>query len=1126
MATRLGSDEINPGTEEEVANKDRLPDDQEYYRLPSNIFEAKQMNDDLMQGKINHERAINMVKNSLTAQRSCNEAIIFTYGLTGAGKTSTLNHIFGMDEIIIKKHRQADTTLISEYIATMKSDKWKVKDLEIGFIDVPGWNDTRKGGQDAINMANIDYFIKSHPYLGCKNFKIYPSIILVAIDTTNKRSGGSDNGSLYAMIHNLSKLRIVDKKRPNVLFVLTNVHSIARGEYKDTIKEIETWLNTLSNEILGIKPEIVHIENKWKAHELDKKGEDWTVLRDGTPQPINVLEAMMTMTRRCKDEVGQEAIRIFVKSRGTNHPKCRRKSDPTALSVDSVRKWKNELASQFIALSSNEVNNALFDYANTQIDTYGDSDILNRLILEMEKRKITKLKQLQSKTLNQIKELLTPYEIDEIESKALMKVCGVIPFDIPQIIETIGHGINTEQEIITKSNLIQLIADESHVMANLKVPKCMEAVVPIETMCVLLKENNNEAHTGCVKYQFQISQSVRCIRLLFNQQQLIPLLSPAFKEAVTALPDSSVVEESQQVREEYQHFFNTYGHFVIVACECGGVVQGDVQLMEKDSNDQQLELIKSFLYNLIDRLETDEEDLPLGFEGQDHGLGDIQDRIRISQLSWSGGKQMRGELNLDNLTHRDWIQWVDSLMEDPIPLDTQQLSNGKAAPVFQFVNLLDKSKSAQVRLAHETLDASPFNIFPKNTRGLDWENASNNLLPENAFKDPFVDYDFIESIEKFSTVNISKTLDKLQIGRGFPGTSKVIKFEENQENSLIKIEDLQTGDRLLHRTNKCKKKFIQVEKIEKQTGSFRYRYIVHTLGESKIGMHKMIMKCSANNLTQSLVKVESLIPGDTIFCSHQNKIMKSNVEATGESISPNKYSIEVKGTSLLLVDNVYLGEEEDTCFPGNASVTLKGGEKVRMDEVKIGDYVLSIHPSTGKPVYSKVYLWAHRDPHVTATFLHITHPHGHLHISANHLILSGEQRRPVPAGHLAVGDTIHSLLSPAATATATAISVPVLHIHTCTQVGYYAPFTNNGLIVVDGIASSVYSQPSTRSHAHVCASVTGGLVEQFGLHRVGECVMTPVRVGCKLGVGSLILTKQMDTTTHIHKYCQWLMKIY
>ena len=47
-------------------------------------------------------------------------------------------------------------------------------------------------------------------------------------------------------------------------------------------------------------------------------------------------------------------------------------------------------------------------------------------------------------------------------------------------------------------------------------------------------------------------------------------------------------------------------------------------------------------------------------------------------------------------------------------------------------------------------------------------------------------------------------------------------------------------------------------------------------------------------------------------------------------------------------------EQVNACFPGNATVVLRGGERVRMDELKIGDYVLSIHPTTHKPVYSKV----------------------------------------------------------------------------------------------------------------------------------------------------------------------------
>ena len=220
----------------------------------------------------------------------------------------------------------------------------------------------------------------------------------------------------------------------------------------------------------------------------------------------------------------------------------------------------------------------------------------------------------------------------------------------------------------------------------------------------------------------------------------------------------------------------------------------------------------------------------------------------------------------------------------------------------------------------------------------------------------------------------------------------------------------------------------------------------------------------------------------------------------------------------------------NACFPENASVMLRGGERVRMDELMIGDYVLSIHPTTGKPVYSRVYLWAHRDTHITATFLHITHPHGHLHISANHLILSGDKRRPVPADQLRVGDSIH-FLSPCLSQqqqqqqqldgkedvergdSHTFISVPVLHIHTCTLVGYYAPFTMNSYLLVDGVAASVFG-------------VTEDSMSQIAYFQtIGQSLFYPMRLLDRLGFGSIVGT-YLDKDTKIHKYAQFLKGSY
>ena len=78
-----------------------------------------------------------MFANSIRAHRASNQAIIFLYGLSGAGKTSSLNHIFGFELIKVNDNLESDTKDVTEYIATMKSEDWEVNNLQIN-IDMPG----------------------------------------------------------------------------------------------------------------------------------------------------------------------------------------------------------------------------------------------------------------------------------------------------------------------------------------------------------------------------------------------------------------------------------------------------------------------------------------------------------------------------------------------------------------------------------------------------------------------------------------------------------------------------------------------------------------------------------------------------------------------------------------------------------------------------------------------------------------------------------------------------------------------------------------------------------------------------------------------------------------------------
>lgn len=60
------------------------------------------------------------------------------------------------------------------------------------------------------------------------------------------------------------------------------------------------------------------------------------------------------------------------------------------------------------------------------------------------------------------------------------------------------------------------------------------------------------------------------------------------------------------------------------------------------------------------------------------------------------------------------------------------------------------------------------------------------------------------------------------------------------------------------------------------------------------------------------------------------------------------------------------------CFPGNAMSETKGNGPVRMENVQIGDSLLSHWDKDGAPVFSPVILFTHRLPKVSAKFVKIT----------------------------------------------------------------------------------------------------------------------------------------------------------
>jgi len=142
------------------------------------------------------------------------------------------------------------------------------------------------------------------------------------------------------------------------------------------------------------------------------------------------------------------------------------------------------------------------------------------------------------------------------------------------------------------------------------------------------------------------------------------------------------------------------------------------------------------------------------------------------------------------------------------------------------------------------------------------------------------------------------------------------------------------------------------------------------------------------------------------------------------------------------------------CFSARALVDVQGKGPTRMDELKIGDEILS--PNGGS---TKVYSFGHYHRSTKAPFLQVltdtmdkNYP---LEISQEHLIYvlkSGSSKAKetlVRARELKVGDELVTNQGPS----------KILSIRTVQREGVYTPFTFTGSLMVNGVATSNYVAP-------------------------------------------------------------------
>ena len=1160
-----------------VKSPDNSQHNSGFLRLPDSLIEASKVRRE----NVDH-RAMHKVGASIEAKRACNEAIVFAYGVSGTGASATLNHLFNY-EIIPTSDSKSQTTTVSEYVSIMKSDEWEAENLRICFINPPGYGDTKGESHDVMNLAAIEEFISKQRHLGNKFYKCYPNIVLITVNANDYRIRG-EQSHFNKMLNALKHLQMVDTNNPNLVVALTHAMSIPMGCFAKKIQEQTECIQEIIKEKFGIEGSIVYIENSAESYCLQKLG-DWTLLTDGTRQPLNLFQAMIALMAQTGDEVGVEAIRLFFPGGRECTPKQGMVVHIGPANEAKIHHWARVINHRKIRIIDNACTIVIKDYLRKE-PSIPKEDLLP-LMSELIRAKVTQPKDIRGINIAEVQKQVWPYMLTPLDKKVLIEVFDVHASQYIQFLEEIGHGCYTNE---IKPNATELmfnfINEQTFAIINgVYLPDCMEIDFAESTTVycycptlTLIKDSvtsvsQQRTESGCVSneknaytFVFMVTHNILSLKMP-SLEKLRKYLNPELKKSFEDLPEDCIVEQTDKgtnCHPLYLEFLKRYGHCILTYWEGGGIVSGqitvDISHLEIIKTEA---IIKNYLkmYFTSSNLtkETYEEDL----------VNYVVKALHAANLSYKGGSPPLVKDNiLGGLDSNKIEGWKRSLLDNPTPLDNiqrsklhfticeivKELGHEKCIKLKQVLDLIAPEYDIDERLIEMEAE---YYLNDKTFFGVK-QTIEPPVTPEHRPRrstfhneDEYLrDYcnitmDDIQEVEESTRVYAARRA-KSNTRYGFPYNARVWrKKQEDLDAEEIEITDLEEGDLVECVSKNQLRVYVPITKIFRDPGDFQYFQAEHDHGKIVIGELNYVLR--GNRLKK--VSAKKLKIRDRLVWAEPRgtKIKTTHIKQIRLVSKRGNIQINVNDDDFvyIIVNGIVCGGQGSGCFPGNASVELRGGERVRMDALKIGDYVLSIHPTTGKPVYSRVYLWAHRDPHITATFLHITHPHGHLHISAHHLILSGDQRRPVPADQLRVGDSIH-FISPCLSKqekkgeregegeergdSHTLISVPVLHIQTCTQVGYYAPFTNNGLIVVDGIAASVYTNLSTHSQSDssswlwsgVWHSVTSGLVQQFGMQRVGQCVLTPVRVGCKLGMGSA-LSQQMDTNTHIHKYCQWLL---
>lgn len=147
------------------------------------------------------------------------------------------------------------------------------------------------------------------------------------------------------------------------------------------------------------------------------------------------------------------------------------------------------------------------------------------------------------------------------------------------------------------------------------------------------------------------------------------------------------------------------------------------------------------------------------------------------------------------------------------------------------------------------------------------------------------------------------------------------------------------------------------------------------------------------------------------------------------------------------------------CFHGSSNAITKDGLKP-LSQLRVGDEVLSTWDKRAA-IFNRVVAFLHTDPHHLTAFIHIqTSSNNSLLITKDHLIFKSD--KAVKAEDINIGDFVLVTND-----TRTFIMAKVTSVRHINMSGVYAPLTEAGTIVIDGVLNSCYAVINSHDIAHL-----------------------------------------------------------